>query len=29
MIDVEDAISNRLLLASGVDPATLRRRLAG
>jgi Clp amino terminal domain, pathogenicity island component len=29
MIDVEDAISNRLLIESGVDPATLRRRLAG
>lgn len=27
MIDVEDAISNRLLVQSGVDPATLRQRL--
>lgn len=28
MIDVEDAMSNRLLIQSGVDPATLRQRLA-
>ena len=29
MIDVEDAMSNRLLVEAGVDPAALRRRLAG